>query len=217
MPDRAAWIFCRNDGNQAPQFPEGVEGSWSSACELHRIKGADHTHALVGGYAIRSNDPAQTDGHTHYVAWFGNNYQQATVNGTHHTHDLTVVGEGDQQVLVPDYYLVFWSGDQASFDLIEADNQTTVAAEANTQDGVGDLDSTPWTTEEKEWWDNTISNQLSIDLPSQITAGDRLVAFFVGALVGRPQQKEQWLRPSFVDAPEQAATPYPPTIGGIDE
>jgi hypothetical protein len=198
---KAGWIFVKNNGNNEPDLP--VDGNYVNPLEIHRITGGpagfEHTHLLVGGVALPSVDRAgQPDAaHTHYVAWFNDAYQQVTVGATNHTHTLNVLNN----VLSPDWFLIFWHGSDADAAIIAGDANCIIAAEAEVtpnEDGgydIGALDSTPWTPAERTLWETRMRNVLALSLPVQVTAPDRLVALFVGALVSRPQQREVWLRP----------------------
>ena len=198
---KAGWIFCKNDGANSPQLPAGVGGSMVNSLEIHRITGGpggfEHTHLMVGGYALPSYDRIgeADEFHGHIVVWYGDQYRQITRNAPNHNHDLNVLDD----VLSPDWYLIFWKGSDADAAAIVAAPDCIVAVQAVGEmvDGVEvfeDLDTTPWTPAERAQWEARIATVLALDLPDEVTSGDKLVAFFVGALVGRPAQRERWLR-----------------------
>ena len=208
----AGWIFCTND-NGAPKLPPGVADNAelaTTAMEIHTITGGpsgfEHTHLLIGGAGLPSLDRVGEvdEHHRHMVAWYGNQYHQLTINATSHTHDLTVVNNGDGDVLSPDWYLTWWKGSDADAALIVADPDCVVACQAiaeqvEVEPGVfeeqfNELDDTLWTTAERTLWETRMGNVLAIILPPEINAGDKLVAYFCGALVSRPNQRERWLR-----------------------
>jgi len=203
---KAAWLFAKND-NGTPKLPLGVTGGFVNSLQVHTITGGpvgfEHTHLLVGGLALRSLDRKgeADEHHTHLVAWYHDVYHQVTENATSHQHVLTLDANG---VLSPDWFLIFWKGDDSDAALIQADTECIVACQAvgeyvEVDDGVleeqfNDLDETLWTPAERTLWETRMGNVLAIDLPTVINAGDKLVAYFCGALVGRPNQRERWLR-----------------------
>lgn len=198
---KAGWIFVKNNGNNEPNLPS-VGGTWTNPCEIHTITGGpsgfEHTHLLIGGIAQPSSDRAgeADELHRHYVIPFGSGYYQETLNATSHTHDLNLVNG----VLSPQWYLIFWYGSNADAVIINGDTNCIIAVEADvTADPeggyfIGDLDDTDWTTAERDLWETRVDSVLGIELPTVVTNGKRLVAFFVGALVGRPSQTEKSLR-----------------------
>ena len=202
---KAGWIFVQNDtsgGINQPYLPPGVGGKMVAPLEIHRITGGpsgfEHTHLLVGGIALPSLDMVGDtyEAHSHYVVWYDGQYRQITVGAPSHTHDINTLGG----VLSPDWFLIFWIGSNADAATIAADAKCAIAVQAvgvENDDGViefVDLDDTAWTPTERTQWETRIGNVLALDLPDEVTNGERLVAFFIGALTSRPQQRERWLR-----------------------
>ena len=203
---KAGWIFCKNDGANAPRLPDGVTGTYVNNLEIHRVTGGsngfEHDHLLLGGVALPSIDRAgEADAHhSHYVVWYEGQYRQLTTGAAPHTHDLNLI----DGILAPDWFLIFWRGSNADAAAIIADPQCVLAAEAtvtaNSEGGfdIGQLDSAVWTAQEKTTWETQIANVLALALPTDVDAPAKLVTYFVGALTSRPQQREVWLRPTHV-------------------
>ena len=205
----AGWIFCKNDSGK-PHLPAGVGGSFVNSLEIHTITGGpsgfEHTHLLIGGAALPSVDrEGEADEyHRHMIAWYGSQYHQLTIGATNHQHDLTVVNNGNGDVLSPDWYLIWWKGSDADAALIVADPLCVVAVQAiaeqvEVEPGVfeeqfNELDDTLWTPIERTQWETRMEGVLAIALPPEIDSGQKLVEYFVGALVSRPNQRERWLR-----------------------
>lgn len=212
----------RTDGQNIPHLPPGVGGQWTAPLEIHRVTGGppgfEHTHTLIGGGALRSVDRiGQPDeAHFHYVVWYGNQYHQVTMDAANHTHDLSTLGG----VLSPDWFLLFWKGSNADAAAIAADPLCIVAVQAIGEEVVEELpevgienliaafspeetvtttvfeelDTTPWTPAERTQWETRIASVMALELPVEVDSGDKLVAYFCGALVSRAQQRERWLR-----------------------
>jgi hypothetical protein len=202
---KAGWIFTTNDtsgGENTPYLPPGVGGKLVAPCDIFRITGGpsgnEHNHILVGGIGLPSVDREGLVGehHYHYLAWYNDAYRQLTIGTTDHAHDINTLNG----VLSPDYFLVFWIGSDADAVTINADPKCVIAVQAlgvESDEGAiefVELDDTAWTPTERSTWETRIANFLALDLPDEVTNGVRLVAFFVGALVSRPQQRERWLR-----------------------
>jgi hypothetical protein len=135
--------------------------------------------------------------HHHYVVWYGNQYHQVTMDATDHEHDLNTLNG----VLSPDWFLIFWKGSDTDAAAIVADPQCIIAVQAveeidpeTGESTFEELDTTEWTPTERTQWETRIANVMALELPDEVTSGDKLVAYFVGALVSRPQQRERWLR-----------------------
>jgi len=213
----AGWIFCKND-NGSPHLPLGVGGSFVNPLEIHTITGGpsgfEHTHLLIGGAALPSLDRVgqPDEHHRHMVAWYGNQYHQLTIGATNHQHDINppvetepgVFVPGDTEMMHADWFLIWWKGSDADGALIVADPECVIAVQAvgeqvevepgEFEEQFNELDDTLWTPAERTLWENRMGSVLAITLPPEVNAGDKLVAYFCGALVGRPNQRERWLR-----------------------
>lgn len=201
---KAGWVFCPNNGSNAPDLPVGVAGHYTNPMEIYRITGGpvgfEHTHVLFGSHALASLDRVgQTDAaHYHWVVYYAGAWQQATVGAQSHTHDLNIDANGN---LTPDWFLIFWQGSNADAVLIDADANCVIAVQAaisvdpdTGEDVAGALSTVAWNGATRTLWETRMASVLALELPVEITNGDRLIAWLCGALVSRPNQREQWLR-----------------------
>lgn len=198
---RAGWFFVRTDANGDMIIPASA---WYTApFEIHSITGGpsgnEHTHLLIGGFGVASIDrEGEVDeNHTHNVILYDGANQIVTTGATNHNHSLKKVGV----VLKPKWMLAFTYSEDAIFQQWLDSTDAYLAAEATltpTKTGytIDGLDKTTWTAQERTTWETRIEAVLGIHLHPAITNGDRLVAIFCGALVGRPQQTESAARPS---------------------
>lgn len=206
---KAGWIFCKNDGANGPKIPTITSGGIISQLEIHRLTGGpvgnEHDHALIGGRALPSLDRAgETDEHHyHEVVWFADDHHILTTGATNHNHTLYLIDD----VLAPHWYLSFlWAHDD-DFQTVIDDAEVYLAAEValtlngtGTRYDVGAIDSTPWTAGERTTWENRIRAVLAVELHPGVTTPERLVRIFAGSLVGRPEQRPEWIPPSSVVA-----------------
>jgi hypothetical protein len=199
---KAGWIFVRNDGSGNPDMPDRVGGAITNPLDITRLTGGpggqEHTHLLVGGIALPSDQIAVF--HIHIVTDITGAWVQLTRPDSvpEHDHTLPLDGNGN---LSPDWFLLFWIGSDADAAAIVADPNCLIACEAavSEQGGqtvIGALDNTPWTAGERATWEARILNVLGMDLPDEVDRGRRLVQLFAGPLSSRANQTEMALRPT---------------------
>jgi hypothetical protein len=193
---KAFWLFAKSTGDGTaddpirPALPH-VGGKWTSPGDVIRLTGPtgnDHRHLLVGGIALADDnlDGQAGDGHVHYVVKAAGQWVQVTVDAPNHTHDLNVDANGN---LLPDYFLLFWTGPDADAVTIANDAQCFPIVEANVVEGdegvsIGALKD-GWATEDTAWWHAKILQILGVQLPTEVDRGKRLVRLFLGALLSR--------------------------------
>ena len=198
---KAGWVFIQND-NGTPKLPAGVGGSLTTHLDIYRATGGpagfEHTHLLIGAYGLPSAQRVGQVGadHYHWFPYYNGQYRPLTIGTTAHTHDATISGG----VIQPDYFLIFWMGSDADAAAINADPTCLIAAQTIQEENeegqmvFGALDDTAWTGAERTQWEVRIANVLGLALPVEVTNGSRLIAFFIGFLLGRANQDEMNLR-----------------------
>jgi len=194
MP-KAFWLFSEHEGDgmdesHKPHLPATFSGRGTCPGDIVRlgdaVVGPNHRHLLVGGIALPDDNLTGTGAsHRHYVVKVNTSWQQVTVGATAHDHELPVGLQGE---LVPEYYMLFVGCSNVDAADIEADPQCfpIVEAEVTEEAGewsIGQLDSTPWTPEERTTWDTRVPSVLRTYLPGEIDRGKRLVLLFLGVLL----------------------------------
>jgi hypothetical protein len=187
---KAFWLFSKNAGDGSEEninrpSLDGIGGRWTSPGDLVRFTGpaaAPHVHLLVGGIALPDDNLGV--GHRHYFVKVGESWQQVTVGGVGHSHDIRQATNGDP---IPDWYLVFWHGSNAEAAAIAADSDNHPLVEASIlEDGsVGELVSEPWSVEERVVWESRALALLGLELPAEVDRGSRMLKLFLGALLSR--------------------------------
>ena len=201
---KSFWLFAKQTGDGSegdasrPDLPEAGQ-RWTSPGDVVRLTGpvaSPHRHLLVGGIALPDDNLG--DGHRHYVLRLDNgNWAQVTEGAVNHTHTLRINVAGR---LLPDYFMLFWSGSDA--DAVAIANHPgcypIVEAEMSQDDdgnwSVGDLDTTAWTAGQRTTWENRCLDVLGIQLPPEVDRGKRLVQIFLGCLLSRQTDHERGYR-----------------------
>ena len=101
-----------------------------------------------------------------------------------HTHPILEGGVSNARFL-PEFYMIWISGDDSAIADLDAAGQWAIAGESfvtfdvvNNVWEFGAINDTAWDAGTITSWENRLRVALGVELPSQITNGDRFVAWF---------------------------------------
>lgn len=206
---RAFWLFSKNSwtqlGDDSGPSLGSAPGKYVVPGDITLLEGPvgnEHVHTLVGGIALPDDSLEGGVGeyHRHYVVQNQpGQWVQVTVGATAHTHTFQQGFSGEP---IPQWFLVFWAGSDASASTLLAmpENEHIVEAVIAQNNGkweVLSLDNTQWTAPEQTAWNNRLLNLMGITMPPGVDRGQRLVKLFLGVLISRSNIDERFYRFAF--------------------
>ena len=151
---------------------------------------AAHRHLVIGSLAAPSFQI--TSKHTHITFQRGAFSYQRLIHETEaqHTHPNPVLA----------FFMCFVMCSDADYTTLTSAPYNiravahAVIATVDGQEVIGDLETTAWTTAQRNAWANAVLTNLGIQLPTEIDRGNRLIAFLLEMALARRNDNERGLR-----------------------
>ena len=208
---RAGWFFCKTSYDPitmdlTPDWPAGFTPTTLRVkpYDIRVLRALpapfDHVHFVQGTEGRINDELRATDPHEHDIQYYAGAWRQFTRYGIEHDHTYLIGGVDDVRFL-PDYFLLWIDGDDAEIDILATAPAWAICAEAEVTEpepGIylfGALDTTPWDAPTRTLWETRYRVAFGLDIPPQITNGDRLVSWF--APMCAPNMYDWWTETLF--------------------